>query len=72
MNWKNRLLLFGTAVGAIVGLGTALMLSRTIERDNPEGGMPDVSPGEMLGAVVAVIGVMRGINALGNGKTKKR
>lgn len=72
MNWKTRLLLLGTAVGAFVGLGTAFMLSRTIEHDNPDGGMPDISPGELLGTAVAVIGVMRGINSLGNVKSKKR
>ncbi len=72
VNWKTKVLLLGTVAGALIGLGTAFLLSRTTERNNREG-LPDISPAEALGAVVSIIGVVRGIAALGDGgKSKKK
>jgi gas vesicle protein len=71
MNWKTQLLLMGTAVGAAIGFGTAFLMARSAERENREG-LPEISPGEALGTVVAVIGVVRGITALGDSKSKKK
>ena len=35
-NWKPKVLLIGTLLGALVGLGTAYLLARTAE-ENQEG-----------------------------------
>jgi threonine/homoserine/homoserine lactone efflux protein len=71
MNWKTQILLMGTAVGAAVGFGTAFLLARSAERENREA-LPEISTGEALGVAVAIIGVIRGITALGDGKSKKK
>lgn len=63
-NWKTKILIAGTVVGAVVGLGTAFLLSRSSE--NNRGGPPDVTPVDLLKVAVAVIGVVRGIAALGD------
>ncbi len=63
-NWKTKILITGTVVGAAVGLGTAFLLSRSSESNR--GGPPDVTPVDLLKVAVAVIGVVRGIAALGD------
>lgn len=73
INWKTRLLLVGTAVGAITGLGAAFLLARNAERQGGNSdGLPEISTGEALGVAVAIIGVVRGISALGDSKPKKK
>jgi len=62
-NWKTKFLLVGTAIGAIVGLGTAYLLTRTAEET--EGGPPKITTTDALKVGVSVIGVARGIAALG-------
>lgn len=63
-NWKTKFLLAGTAVGAIVGLGTAYLLARTAEENNS--GPPQITTSDALRAGISIIGVIRGIAALGN------
>lgn len=65
-NWKSKVLLVGTAVGAVVGLGTAYLLARTAE-ESASGGPPSISTGDLIKAGVGIVGVMRGIAALGDG-----
>ena len=65
-NWKTKLLVGGALLGAGVGLATAFLLSRTIEERG--GDSPDISTMDALKAAVGVIGVVRGIAALGSGK----
>lgn len=62
-SWKTNLLIIGTAVGAVVGLGTAYLLTRTAEEDSS--GPPQISTTDALKAGVSIVGVVRGIAALG-------
>lgn len=71
MNWKARTLLLGTMAGALIGFGAAFLLARSAERSNQDG-LPEISTGELLGAAVSIIGVVRGIAALGDSKSKKK
>lgn len=61
-NWKPKVLLIGTALGALVGLGTAYLLARTAE-ENADG-PPQIKTGDAIKIGVNVIGVVRGIAAL--------
>lgn len=65
-NWKVRLLVSSAVIGAAVGLATGYFLSRTI--DEAGGEKPEISTMDAFKAVVGVIGVMRGIAALGSRK----
>ncbi|NIP56250.1 MAG: hypothetical protein GWN13_25185 [Phycisphaerae bacterium] len=65
-NWKTRILLIGTAVGAVVGLGTAYLLARTAEEEH--NGPPQISTADALKAGISVVGVVRGIASLANRK----
>jgi len=66
VNWKTKMIVGGVALGAGVGLATAYLLSRTIEERG--GDTPDINTMDALKAVIGVIGVVRGIAALGSGK----
>ena len=61
-NWKTKVLIIGTAIGALVGLGTAYLLARTAEENHD--GPPKIKTGDALKVGVNVIGVMRGIASL--------
>jgi len=61
-NWKMKVLLIGTALGAAVGLGTAYLLVRTAAEHHD--GPPKIKTGDALKIGVNVIGVIRGIAAL--------
>lgn len=65
-NWKTKILVIGTALGAVVGLGTAYLLTRTAEENMD--GPPKISTADALKAGVNIIGVMRGIAALAGRK----
>ena len=65
-SWKTRFLLAGAVVGAVTGLGTAYLLARTAEEK--ASGPPQISTGDAIKATVGVIGVVRGIAALGDRK----
>lgn len=63
-NWRTRFLLMGAGLGAVVGLGTAYLLARTAEERG--GGPPQISTGDAVKAAVGIVGVIRGIAALGD------
>ena len=63
-NWKNKTLIVGAVVGALVGLGTAYLLARTAEESGS--GPPEISTGEAIRTAIGVVGIMRGIAALGD------
>ena len=65
-NWKTKLLLIGAAGGALLGAGTAYLLARSAE--NSRGGPPEIATKDLLSTGIAVIGVIRGIASLGDGK----
>lgn len=63
-SWKNKTLLVGALVGALVGLGTAYLLARTAEESG--GGPPEITTGDAIKTAIGVVGIMRGIAALGD------
>ena len=65
-NWKTNLLLVGTIGGALIGAGTAYLLARSAESNR--GGPPEIATKDLLSTGIAIIGVIRGIAALGDGK----
>jgi hypothetical protein len=67
-SWKVRVLVIGTMVGALIGFGTAYLLSRTAEESGGE--PPEISTTDAIKASIGVIGLMRGIASLGEGKRK--
>lgn len=64
--WKTNLLLVGALGGAVIGAGTAYLLARSAESNR--GGPPEISTKDLLTTGIAIIGVIRGIAALGDGK----
>ena len=65
-NWKTKVLLVGAIIGAIAGVGAAYLMIRTAEEN--QGGPPEVKTTDVLKATLNVIGLVRGIAALGNPK----
>lgn len=63
-NWKLKSYLIGGAVGAAVGVATAFLLARSSEKSR--GGPPDIEVSDALKLSIAVIGLVRGIAALGD------
>jgi hypothetical protein len=63
-NWKTKAYIIGAVSGAVIGLGAAFFLARS--SDERDGGPPHVSTGDVLKVGVGVIGLVRGIAALGN------
>lgn len=66
--WKVKVLVGGTVVGALLGLGTAYLLSRQAEESGGE--PPQISTADAIKASVGIIGLVRGIAALGDNKRK--
>lgn len=69
VNWKTKTLITGGLVGALIGLGAAFLFTRSAERNNSDD-LPEISTGEALGVAISIIGIVRGIAALGDGKKK--
>jgi hypothetical protein len=65
-NWKMKTLILGTLIGALVGLGTGYLLTRTA--DETGGNPPKITTGDAIKASLGIIGVVRGIVALGDRK----
>ena len=63
-NWKTKFLIGGAAIGALVGLAAAFLLTRAA--DERGSGPPQISTGDAMKALLGVIGVVRGIAALGD------
>lgn len=62
-NWKNRIIIIGTLIGALLGFGSAYLLARTA--DESGSGPPHITTGDAIKTAITVIGVMRGIASLG-------
>jgi high-affinity Fe2+/Pb2+ permease len=67
-NWKTKVLVLGAVVGALLGLGSAYLLVRTAEESG--GRPPEVGTGDAIKMLIAVIGLVRGIASLGEGKKR--
>jgi hypothetical protein len=63
MNTKNKILLFGSLIGAVTGLVAALLLNRRMQEDSTE---IVISPGEGMKVGVLVFGLLRAIASLGD------
>jgi hypothetical protein len=62
-NWKPRVLVAGTVIGALTGLAAGYLLSRTAEETG--GDPPKISTIDGIKVTIAVIGVVRAIASLG-------
>jgi hypothetical protein len=63
MTWKNKSLLLGTVLGAMSGLGAALLYIRTVE----DTGSPEpskIATGDALKMVISVFGLIKQISSL--------
>jgi hypothetical protein len=63
-NWKPRVLIAGTAIGALAGLAAGYLLSRTAEESG--GDPPEISTIDGIKVTLAIIGVVRAIASLGD------
>jgi hypothetical protein len=61
-NWKPKVLLIGTVLGAVVGLGAAYLLVQRTER---EGGGFDMTAREGVKLGVLIFGLLRSVSQLG-------
>lgn len=63
--WKGRALLVGGVLGALAGVGAAMLFIRRAERS---GGAVELSPGEGIRLGVLVLGLLREVALLGDPK----
>lgn len=63
-SWKNKFLIGGAVMGAVIGVATAYLLTRTAEEE--QGGPPNISATEALTLGISTIGLVRGIAQLGS------
>lgn len=63
-NWRTKTLIIGGVIGAIIGVGTAYLLARTAEESG--GGPPHISTGDAIKSAIGIVGLVRGIAALGD------
>ncbi|HSH04978.1 MAG TPA: hypothetical protein VLL52_20860 [Anaerolineae bacterium] len=63
-NWKTKFFIRGALIGAVLGLITAYLLARNAEENSTE--PPEIATMDALKATIGLIGVIRGIAALGN------
>lgn len=65
-NWKIKVLVGGAVLGAAIGLGTGYLLTRTAEETGD--GPPAIKTLDGVRIAIAVVGLVRGIVALGDKK----
>ncbi len=65
-NWKTRYLIIGAVTGALLGTLTAYLLERAA--DESGGDPPAIKTADVIKAGIGLIGVIRGIAALGEKK----
>ncbi len=67
-SWRVKMLVVGAVLGALLGLGSAYLLVRTA--DETGGRPPEVGTGDAIKMLIAVIGLIRGIASLGEGRKR--
>ena len=71
-NWKRRNYAIGISLGTALGFLSSYLYSRSAEEELPEGEKPEPVPtGQMLGAVLAVLALVRQIAEMGKQPKKK-
>ena len=65
-NWKKRVLAITGITGVALGLMTGYLMIQSAEKN--QGKPPELRPTDLLGTAIAIIGVVRGIASLGDGK----
>lgn len=63
-NWKVKLIVGSTVIGALTGLAAGYLLSRNSEEKG--GTAPTIHTMDAIRLTISVIGVVRGIAALGD------
>jgi hypothetical protein len=63
-NWKVKIIVGSTVIGAVTGLAAGYLLSRNSEEK--AGSPPKIQTMDALRLAITVIGVVRGIAALGD------
>ena len=61
-NWKSKLLLTGTLIGATAGFIATYQMAKNAEKEGRE---VELTAGNMAKALPAVIGIVRSISAIG-------
>jgi hypothetical protein len=64
-SWRTKILVIGVAVGALVGAGAAYLYSQRAEELRYK---PEFSTGDGVRLGVLLLGLLRSIQELGNGK----
>ena len=65
-NWKVKTLILSAVVGTLIGLGTGYLLTRSADENG--GSPPKITTGDAFKASLGILGVVRGIVALGDRK----
>lgn len=63
MTWKNRSLLLGVVLGALAGLGAALLYIRSVE-DTEAGEPTRIGTGDAIKLGLATFGLIRQVSGL--------
>ncbi len=63
MTWKNKALLLGGIIGALAGLGSAMLYIRSVEDSGVEA-PKRIGTGEALKMGVAVVGLIKQVSTL--------
>ena len=64
-NWKTKTMLIGGVLGALIGVGGAYLLIQNAER---QGNVVSVTAGDGVKLGLMLMGVLRQVAALGEGK----
>jgi hypothetical protein len=69
LDWRTKAMLAGGAAGALLGVVAAYLYVNSADKRDE---VPDLNPAEALAIGLAVLGVLRQIAALPEGKRGKR
>jgi hypothetical protein len=67
-NWKTRIFIIGSIVGAMAGVGAAFLLVKRAEEEHTQ---PRLTAGEGVQLGLGLLGLMRLIASVGGEKEKK-
>lgn len=63
-SWRVKILIAGTLVGALIGIGAAYLLIQNAEKENDQ---VSVTAGEGIKLGLSVLGLLRQVTQLGDG-----